>query len=47
MGYEKELATIPYIVYAVLEAKYKKLIQRLLWALGLTNLFWFILFIIG
>lgn len=47
MGYEKELATIPYIVYAVLEAKYQKLIQRLLWALAGTNLFWIILFLIG
>jgi hypothetical protein len=44
---EKELKTIPYVVYKVLEAKYKKLIKRLLWALGITNLFWFILFLIG
>lgn len=42
-----ELKTIPYVVYKVLEAKYEKLIKRLLWALGLTNLFWFILFLIG
>ena len=44
---EKELATVPYIVYAMLEAKYKKLIKRLLWALAGTNLFWIILFLIG
>lgn len=44
---EKELKTVPYIVYKVLEAKYKKLIKTLLWALAGTNLFWIILFIIG
>mgnify|MGYP006976624198 CR=1 FL=1 len=44
---EKELKTVPYIAYKVSEAKYKKLIKRLLWALAGTNLFWIILFIIG
>ncbi len=47
MNEKKELATIPYIVYAVSEAKYKKLIKKLLWALAGTNLFWIILFLIG
>lgn len=42
-----ELKTIPYVVYKVLEAKYKRIIHRLTLALVLTNLFWFILFLIG
>lgn len=42
---EKELSTIPYVVYKVLEAKYERLIKRLAFALGLTNTFWFILFL--
>ena len=44
---EKELKTIPYVTYAVLEAKYKKLIKKLLWALAGSNIFWIILFLIG
>ena len=44
---EKELKTIPYVTYAVLEAKYKRLIKRLLWVLAGTNIFWIILFLIG
>lgn len=44
---EKELATVPCIVYAMLEAKYQKRIKQLLWALAGTNLFWIILFLIG
>lgn len=47
MNEEKELATIPYIVFAVSEAKYQKQIKQLLWALAGTNLFWIILFLIG
>ena len=47
MENKKELATIPYIVFEVLKAKYKRLIKWLLWALIGTNLFWIILFIIG
>jgi hypothetical protein len=47
MNEEKDLATTPYIVYAVSEAKYQKQIKQLLWALAGTNLFWIILFIIG
>lgn len=44
---EKELKTVPYIVYKVLEAKYQKRIKQLLWALAVTNFFWIILFFIG
>ncbi len=45
MNEEKELATVPYIVCAVLKAKYQKRIKRLLWALAGTNIFWIILFL--
>jgi hypothetical protein len=44
---EKELSTIPYIVHKVLEAKYKRHIKRLLWALAGTHLFYIILLLIG
>ena len=40
---EKELKTIPYVVYKVLEAKYEKRIKNLLWALFGTHLFYIIL----
>ena len=43
MNDEKELATVPYIVYSVLKAKYKKVIKWLLWALVGTNIFYLIL----
>jgi hypothetical protein len=42
---EKELSAVPFVVLKVLEAKYKKLIKRLLWALAGTNLFWIILYL--
>lgn len=44
---EKELKTIPYIVYKVLEAKYQRYIKRLLLALLGTHLFYIILLIFG
>ena len=47
MNNEKELATIPYIVFEVFKEKYNRLIKRLLWALVGTNLFWIILFLVG
>lgn len=37
---DKELSTIPYVVYKVLEAKYERLIKRLVLALVLTNVFY-------
>lgn len=40
---EKQLKTIPYITFAVLEAKYKRLIQRLVLVLVATNIFYIIL----
>lgn len=41
---EKELKTIPYIVYEVLKAKYEKLIKRLTLALIISLLMNLILF---
>lgn len=44
---EKELKTIPYVVYKVLEAKYQRHETRLLLALIITHLFYIILLIFG
>ncbi|MBO5955412.1 MAG: hypothetical protein J6Q10_01265 [Clostridia bacterium] len=44
---EKELKTIPFVVFKVLEAKYQKRIKTLLWALLATHLFYIILFLCG
>lgn len=43
---DKELETIPYVVYKVLEAKYEKLIKKLTLALIGTNLFYLLFFVL-
>lgn len=40
---DKELETIPYVVYKVLEAKYEKLIKRLTFALVSTHIVYLLL----
>lgn len=43
---DKELETIPYVVYKVLEAKYEKLIKRLSLALVCTHIFYLFLLVL-
>ena len=44
---EKDLRTVPYILYKIAEAKYKRIIFRLTLALVMSNLFFIILLISG